>query len=243
MLTAFRDLFAPPRHMILLLAAAWIGLLLTEKRVERYRISKEQLNNLIFYGLLAFVIGGRISFILQNITAFSTSPLDMISINPDIFDISGAFAATFVVCLIYIQRQKLEFWNTLDALVPFFAIIAIGLGLSHLAAGTAFGKETSLPWGIELWNAQRHPTQIYDTLASLVIFGLLWFKTPNIRPGLSFLNFAALTAASSLFNEAFRGDSAVWVIGLRQNQIASWAVLALCFILMETRFTKNKNSS
>lgn len=133
--------------MILLVAAAWIGLTLAEKRAERHGISKDDLNNITFYGLPAFIIGGRILFVLQNISAFIKSPPGIISINPDIFDPLGAIAVAVIVSFIYGQRRNLKLWSTLDALTPFFAILAIGLGLSHLAAGTAFGKDTELPWG------------------------------------------------------------------------------------------------
>jgi phosphatidylglycerol---prolipoprotein diacylglyceryl transferase len=236
MLTLFRNLFAPPRHMILLVIAAWLGMTLAEKRTERHGISKDDLNNIVYYGLLAFVIGGRVSYILQNISAFSKSPLGIISINPDLFDPFGALGITFIVALIYGQRKNLSFWNTLDALTPFFAIIAIGLGLSRLAAGTSFGKVTSLPWGIDLWNAIRHPTQIYETLASLFILGLLWSMKQSPRPGILFLTFTALTASSQLFIQAFRGDSTIILNGLRQEQLLAWITLTACFILFETRF-------
>ncbi len=224
--------------MILLVIATWIALGLAEKRAERHGISKEDINNITFYGLIAFVIGGRISFVLQNIPSFIKSPLGIISINPDIFDPLGALAAAFIVALVYGQRRGLFLWPTLDALTPFFAVITIGLGLSHLAAGTAFGKETDLIWGIDLWNATRHPTQIYETLASLLIFSLLWFKKHDPRPGILFLTYAALTSASQLFIQAFRGDSTLIFNGLRQEQLVAWIILALCFVLFEYRFQK-----
>ena len=235
MLTLFRNLFSPPRHLILLFISVWIGLAFAEKRSERYGVSKENLNNITFYSLLAFVIGGRLSFVLQNIPAFTKSPFGIISINPDIFDPLGGLAAAILVAFIYGQRRKLLLWNTLDALTPFFAILAIGIGLSHLAAGTAFGKETKLAWGIDLWNATRHPTQIYETLASLLIFGLVWFQKQNPRPGILFLTYAALTAASQLFIQAFRGDSTLTFNGLRQEQVIAWVALVVLFILFETR--------
>lgn len=240
MLTTFRDLFAPPRHMILLIIAAWIGLTLAEKRVERHNISKDDLNNIFYYGFFAFVLGGRISFALQNISAFIKSPLSIVSLNPDIFDPLGAITAVIIVSIIYGQRRGMKLWSTLDALTPFFAILAVGLGLSHLASGTFFGKETTLPWGIELWNALRHPTQIYEILASLLIFGLLWRKKQSPRPGILFLLFCALTASSQLIIEAFRAGSILWVNGIKQNQILAWIILALCFLLIESRMNKTK---
>lgn len=235
MLTTFRNLFSPPRHMILLVAAAWIGLTLTEKRAERHGISKENINNIIFYGLLAFVIGGRLSFVFQNTPAFLKSPLGILSINPDIFDPFGGTAVSFIAAYIYGQRNGLLFWKTLDALTPFFAIIIIGTGLSHLAAGTAFGKETDQPWGINLWNATRHPVQLYETLTSLFIFILLWYKRHDTRPGILFLTFAALTAGSQLFIQAFRGDSTLILNGIKQEQVVALAALAVIFILLEYR--------
>jgi phosphatidylglycerol:prolipoprotein diacylglycerol transferase len=221
--------------MILLLLATWIGLNLAEKRAERHGVSKDDLNNITYYGLIAFVIGGRLSFVLQNMPAFIKSPLGIISINPDIFDPLGAAAVAFIVAFIYGQRQKLQLWNTLDALTPYFAILSIGIGLSHLAAGTAFGMETDAAWGINLWNATRHPTQIYETAASLLVFGLIWFQKQNPHPGILFLTYAASTAAVQLFIQAFRGDSTVILNGFRQGQVIAWVALAVIFILLEYR--------
>ena len=109
MLTFFRNLFSPPRHMILLVASVWIGLALAEKRAERHGISKENLNNITFYGLIAFIIGGRVSFVLQNFPAYIKSPLGVLSINPDVFDPLGAIAIALIVMLIYGQRRALSF--------------------------------------------------------------------------------------------------------------------------------------
>jgi len=235
MLTLFRNLFSPPRHMILLLAATWIGLNFAEKRAERHGISKEDINNLTYYGLIAFVLGGRLSFVLQNLSPFIKSPLGIISINPDIFDPLGGVAVAIIVAIIYGQRRGLKFWNTLDVLTPFFAILSIGVGLSHLASGTAMGMETDVAWGINLWNATRHPTQIYETAASLLIFGLVWFQRQNPRPGILFLTYATFTAAAQLFIQAYRGDSTLIFNGLRQGQVIAWVVLAVTFILFEVR--------
>lgn len=239
----FQSLFTPPRHMILLIIAAWLGLTLAERRTEQHNISKDDLNNITFYGLLAFIIGGRITYVLQNIGAFSKSPWGVFSINPDLFDPFGGWAVAFIVALIYGQRKQLALWNTLDALTPFFAILAIGLGLSHFAAGTAFGSPTSMPWGIDLWNAIRHPTQLYDALASSLILILLWRFKPGPRPGILFLLFAALTALAQLVTQAFRADAVFVLAGLRQAQVIAWVLLAVSFVVIEARFSSPKQKT
>ncbi|HEX5837671.1 MAG TPA: prolipoprotein diacylglyceryl transferase family protein [Anaerolineales bacterium] len=226
MIDLFRSLFAPPRHLILLLAALWIGLTLAEKRVERHNLTKDALNNLVYYGILGYILGGRILFVLGNLPAFSDNPLNIFSLNIDLFDPVGALAIAVIVGFAYGQRQKLFLWSTLDALTPFFGILAIGLSLAHLAAGTAFGSPTDVPWGMEMWNATRHPTQVYALIVGILIFAFVWFRNPGTFPGSEFLWFTSLTAGAHLFLEAFRGDSTLVFGGLRLSQIVAWLVLA-----------------
>ena len=206
---------------------------LSEKRAARHSISKDTLSSLIFYSILGYVVGGRILFTLANLSAFRGNLLSIFSINIELFDPIGALVTALIVGFIHGQRQKLPVWSTLDALTPFFATLAIGLSLSHLAAGTSFGQPTSVPWGIELWNALRHPTQIYEFLAAVLIFGMIWIRKLDTPTGSDFLLFIALTAATRLFLEAFHGDSAVIFGGIRLVQVISWAVLAITLIASE----------
>ena len=234
MISMFRSIFAPPRHLILLVAALWIGLGLAERRSERYHISKEVLNTIVYYSLFGYILGGRLLYALENLSIFARSPLSLFALNLDLFDPIGAFASAVIVGFVYANRRKLSLWRVLDALTPLFAILAIGLSLSHLAAGTAFGSPTALPWGMNLWNATRHPTQIYELIASLLIFGLIWFQKLDSPAGSEFLLFAALMAGVRLFLEAFRGDSTLIFGGIRLAQILAWIVLAFALFTSES---------
>ena len=233
MLDLFRSLFAPPRHLILVLAALWLGLTLAEKRAARHGISREALSNLVYYSLLGYVLGGRLLFVLENLQVFLKSPLSIFSPNIDLFDPMGALVAAVLVGMIYGQRQKLPLWPTLDALTPLLAVLAAGLHLSHLAAGTAFGSPTDLPWGIELWNATRHPVQLYELIASLLILTFLWLRKPGSFAGSDFLWFIGLTAGARLGVEAFRGDSTLVLNGLRSAQLIAWLALAAALLASE----------
>lgn len=242
MLTIFRNLFAPPRDLILIMAAIWVGLILAEKRNSEHGISSDDLNNIVFYPLIGYVLGGRVLFVLENLSAFTQNPRSLISINLDLFDPVGGTVVALLVALIYGQRRKLQLWSTLDALTPLFAVFALGLGLAHLASGSAFGKETSLPWGIQLWGAERHPSQIYEILAALLILGLLWFQRADPYPGIRFLTFSALISGSRLFLDAFRGDSTLVLSGIRLAQIIAWIVLALSLYFLDQRSKKLSGS-
>ena len=240
MISIFRSLFAPPRHLILLLLAIWFGLALVERHAERHKISRDALSNLIYYSLFGYLIGGRLLYVLSNLSAFVQSPLSIFSLNLDLFDPVAGLASAVIVGFVYGSRHKLPLWPTLDALIPFFAMLAVGLSLSHLAAGTAFGSPTDTPWGIELWNDARHPTQIYELIVSLLIFSLLWFRKTDAPPGSSFLLFTALTAGARLFLEAFRGDSTLIFGSLRLAQLLAWIVLAITLFARESlRKTEN----
>jgi phosphatidylglycerol:prolipoprotein diacylglycerol transferase len=234
MLTLFRSIFAPPRHLILLVISLWLAFVLLEKRAKRHGISNDALNNLVFYSIIGYIVGGRLLFALANLSAFRGNALSFFAIDIDMFDPFGALVTALIVGFIYGQRQKLPLWTTLDALTLFFAILGVGLSLSHLAAGTAFGKPTTLPWGIELWNATRHPTQIYELIASLLIVGIIWFRKTHSPVGSDFLLFTALTAGARLFLEAFRGDSTLIFGGVRLAQVIAWIVLALAFVAEES---------
>jgi len=238
MLTLFRNIFSPPRDLILVVAAIWIGLWLAEKRSKRHGVSISDLNNLTFFPLLGFILGGRLLFALENLSAFSQNPQSLISLNLDLFDPFGGFVVAILVAWVYSQRYGLSLWQVLDALTPLFAVFAVGLGMAHLASGSAFGKETSLSWGMKLWGTVRHPSQVYEIFASLLILGLLWFQKEDLPPGIHFLTFATLSSGARLFLEAFRGDSSLIFNGLRVAQLAAWVVLAISLILLD-RINKN----
>ena len=240
MLTGFRNIFSPPRHLMLMVIAIWVGLSLAEKRADRHGIGKDELSSLTFYSVIAFLFGGRISFVLQNVPAFSQSPLDMISINPELFDLLGAAIVALLAAFIYAQGHGLFRWSTLDALTPIFATAAIGLGLSHIAAGTAFGLPTNLPWAIDLWSDNRHPTQIYETLGAMLTFALLWFRRRRPHAGGEFLLFMEITAGYQLFIGAFRADSRLLLNAYKADQVIAWSMLALGFALSELAGRRSK---
>lgn len=222
---------------LLLLISIWIGITLTEKSAKAYQILPDSLSNLIMTALLSGVVGGRIAYVARFPNAFASNPLNLISLNPGLFDLTGGIAAAIIGAAIYGQRKKLFLWNTLDALTPFFGMLAIGLALSNLSSGNAFGVETDLPWGIELWGLKRHPTQIYEMLAAFVTLNLLWppKKDSQSQAGISFVTFVALTAGYRLFLEAFRGDSNLIFGGIRSAQVVSFGLLAVALWLLDRK--------
>jgi phosphatidylglycerol:prolipoprotein diacylglycerol transferase len=241
MLTILQNFFSPPRHLIFLIIALWAGLSLASRYALKRGLAGSKLENLVLVSLLAGLLGGRLGYAAEYAQAFLTSPRSLLSLNTDMFDAWSAFAFGLIGALIYFQRNQLPFWPTLDSMTPALSIIAIGIGLAHLASGEAFGAPSTAPWSIVQWGTRRHPSQFYEILAALSIFGLLWRQfSRSEKPGLLFLRFTALTSGLRLVLEAFRGDSLLILNGIRIAQVIAWVVLGCSFfgILTLSRNTK-----
>jgi prolipoprotein diacylglyceryltransferase len=242
-LNVFRALFAPPRDLILLLVAGWLGLWLADRRARSSSIGEKAFDTLVFGMLIGFVAGGRVLFLASHWAAFASSPASLVSLNRDLFDAWGGAVAAALVGAIVIQRKRLPALQALDLLSPLLAALAVGLSLSHLASGAAFGSEAQLPWSIQLWGAERHPTQLYELVAAVVVLGIVWFRVPSRPIGSHFLLWLALAAASRLVIEGFRGDSTLVFGGLRLAQIAAWIVLALALLGLELLASRTGTSA
>ncbi|GAB4577443.1 MAG: prolipoprotein diacylglyceryl transferase [Anaerolineales bacterium] len=209
-----------------LLLGIWLGLSLAEREAKNLRVDPSAIYNAVFYGLVAGLLGARLVYAGRYLSAYLDDPLSLFALNPNTLSLSGGLLLGVGVAILYGWRKKLPLRPTLDALTPGLALFMVLFGVAHFLSGDAFGAPTDLPWAIFLWDAYRHPTQVYEFLAALVVFAVVW-RWPQGPPGsgLNFLVFIALTAASRLFLEAFRGDSLLLAAGLRAAQVASLAVL------------------
>ena len=100
--------------------------------------------------------------------------------------------------------------------------VALGQSVGRLgcfSAGCDYGKPTTAPWGVVFTSTfahevagvplgvRLHPTQLYESLATLVIFGLLlWWFPRKKRDGDVFLGYVGLYAVARFFLEFLRGD-------------------------------------
>jgi prolipoprotein diacylglyceryl transferase len=215
---------------LVLLAGLWLGLSLSERHAPRSGISPNHIYNLVFIGFLTGILAARLLYVIRYPSAFASSPASVFSLNPGLLDYWGGAALGLIAALIYGQRKALSFWAVADTLTPALAVLAVAAGLAHLASGSAFGAPTGLPWGIELWGARRHPTQIYEILGAVLILVILWPRRGLVRhsaPGSAFLTFVAFSAGLRLILEGFRGDSILLPGSLRSAQVAAWVVLAV----------------
>ena len=233
---------------LILLVGVWLALVLAERYTKNSGVPTNILYSLIFIGLIAGLIGARLSYIIQYFEIFSQNPGSVISINPGLLDPLGGMLSASLAMGVYGRHKNLKLWETLDALTPFLNVMVISISVSLLASGSAYGAPTDVPWAVELWGELRHPTQIYAIFAGLIILAVLWpgrTYWQSQESGVYFLSFISLTSLSVIIIEAFLADSNLIFGGFRSNQILALIVLALslwCMIrLKNTTQEVNEN--
>ena len=141
-----------------------IGLALTKKFANATGTNGEVIENSILIGLVAGLIGARIGFLLQNTSVFLNNPLSIFALTPAMLEINFGLLIGILAVIIIAQKHNLPLWPTLDTLSPLVVLLIAGLHLANFATGDAYGLPTDLPWGINLWEAIRHPVQIYTII-------------------------------------------------------------------------------
>jgi phosphatidylglycerol:prolipoprotein diacylglycerol transferase len=224
---------------MILLFGLWLGLSLAEKLYPKFPIKPSHVNNLVFAGLVAMLVGGRLAYAAENLPAFIKSPVSLVSLNPSLWDLPGGLVVGLAAAGWYGARRRVPFWRLLDALTPWFGVMLVAFGLANLASGAAYGEPARLPWSINLWGEWRHPVQAYESLAALLI---LLFKVllplsrrsaeDQTRPaGLFFIEFATWSSVAFLVLGVFRANAPLIAGGVRALQVGAWIVLAACLIL------------
>jgi phosphatidylglycerol:prolipoprotein diacylglycerol transferase len=221
-----------------------LGISLSEYFTKKKKENPDLYTNLLLIVPVTYILGGRIVYVIANISAFQHNLSGIISLDSGLVDPLGGFASAFIASLIYYYRKTMKLWIVLDRLTPFFATFLIFLGLAHIASGHAFGAPASIPWAIYLWGTMRHPSQIYETISAVFIFIIFWKQfNNNGDPGQLFLKFLALTSCSAVFLSAFRGDSPLIFGSFRSDQLIALSILAAALFLLELKYRKILHSN
>lgn len=133
----------------------------------------------------------------------------------------GSLAYLYHICK---TKEEQDFFKWMDVIVP---SVILGLAITHIGAffaGSNYGHETSLPWGVNFENpaikyaVPIHPTQIYAFIYAAAIYtaSQLIHVEKNGVIGLGTIS------AYSLFRfleEFVRGDDAWIILGIRLPQV------------------------
>ena len=167
---------------------AWWLLRVRSKRL--YEIwSPDQVADLIFYGTIGIILGGRLGSVLfYNLSYYLAHPLGIFRIWEGGMSFHGGLIGVLCAIWWYGHRQKMGFFAVSDFLAP---VVPVGLFLGRIANfinGELWGRPTDLSWGMvfpgpRAGQIPRHPSQLYEAfLEGVVLFIILWWFSARPRP-------------------------------------------------------------
>jgi phosphatidylglycerol:prolipoprotein diacylglycerol transferase len=241
--------FALPTYGILIAtgfaSAIWISMRIAPSE----GVSKEKIYNLGIYLAIAGMLGAKLFLIFQDRAYYLQNPRDLFSLST--LQSGGIFYGGLLTGI------AAAFWCAYKYAIPFIKlgdIFAPGIALGHafgrlgcFAAGCCWGEPTSLPWGVTYTSAYAHevvgvplgislhPTQLYESFAAFIIFGILYKNYRRKRFDGQILGWYLLMYPTVRFLVEFvrRHDDAAWfATGLSEAQAASLLLIGAAIWLL-----------
>lgn len=184
----------------------WVVALLASYYIVKYTYKKsgvpeEKFEPLFMYCFFGILIGARLGHCLFYEPAYYLShPIEMLlpirnTAEGWVFRgyeglaSHGGTIGVIIALLLYVRKTKLTMVWTLDHIAVAAPLFATFVRLGNFMNSEIIGNVTDAPWGVIFVqageNLPRHPAQLYESLAYLVIFlvGLLLYKIYNNRMG------------------------------------------------------------
>lgn len=180
----------------------WIGFNIVAAMFKREGAPEKWLGILLIWVAAGTVIGARLGHVFfYEWDYYSQHPWKILATwEGGLASHGGTIGVMLaVVGFSYFTSKRSPLW-TFDRLVVAIALVGALIRIGNLMNSEIYGHATTLPWGFmfprsaewhRLYEGQAcHPTQIYEALCYLALFGLLmwmyWKKNAGERPGLIF---------------------------------------------------------
>ncbi|HEX7617631.1 MAG TPA: prolipoprotein diacylglyceryl transferase [Verrucomicrobiae bacterium] len=199
------------------LAGLWTATL----RARRENISGEKIADVTLWLMVGAIVGARFVYVATYWREqFANQPFrEVFMIQHGGLVFYGGFIGAAIAGFIYIRWKKMPLWKTVDVLAPSVALGSVFGRIGCLLNGCCYGHPTDLPWGLTFTNPQAHefsgtplniplhPTEIYDALLNLVLYGFLaWLFRRKKFDGQIFATYLLCYAVTRSLVEYFRGD-------------------------------------
>ena len=146
-------------------------------------VSAEQVDDLIFYGMLGVIAGGRLGYCLvYGLDDLLSDPLYLFKITEGGMSFHGGLAGVLTAMWLYGRKFGQTMWQITDFIAP---IVPLGLGFGRIGNfinGELWGKPTDVAWAFNINGVGLHPSQLYEALLEgFVLFALLWWYSGKPR--------------------------------------------------------------
>ncbi|MBL8443082.1 MAG: prolipoprotein diacylglyceryl transferase [Zoogloeaceae bacterium] len=148
-----------------------------------------KIDDLLLYGMLGVVIGGRLGeVVFFQLPYYLSNPLEIIAIWKGGMSFHGGFLGVLVAMALYARRQGRSFWEVTDFIAP---LVPTGLAagrIGNFINGELWGRPVAsdIPWAMIfpfVDQIPRHPSQFYQAAGEgLLLFALLWWYAARPRP-------------------------------------------------------------
>ena len=154
-------------------------------------ISDGLIDDLLFWGVLGVVLGGRLGYVLFYKPAYYLSnPLEALAVWHGGMSFHGGLLGVILAMWWIGRKYKLGFLATADFVAP---LIPCGLAagrMGNFINGELWGRVVesgaNVPWAMLFHGggpSARHPSQLYQfALEGLLLFALLWLYSAKARP-------------------------------------------------------------
>lgn len=172
--------------LMYLLAFAFVWLL-GRFRANRSDWQANQFDDLLFYGAIGVIIGGRLGYALfYDLPASLANPLSLLKIWQGGMSFHGGLLGVLVAFWYFGRKTGKSFFEVSDFIAP---LVPVGLMLGRIGNfinGELWGRVSDVPWAMVFPGAgplPRHPSQLYQAaLEGLLLFIILWFYSAKPRP-------------------------------------------------------------
>ncbi|BCS54191.1 prolipoprotein diacylglyceryl transferase [Geobacter sp. SVR] len=209
-----------------------------ESARKRLSLSRDDIADLVFYGAMGVVLGGRLGYILfYNLGFYLTHPLRVFAVWEGGMSFHGGFLGVILAFVLFSRRRKVPFWTLID-MAALCAPVGLGLGrLGNFINGELYGRPTDVPWGMVFPNGgsqPRHPSQLYEAfLEGLVLFLIVRFAgRRSARTGVAAWSFVAGYGLFRFIIEFFREPDAQ--LGIFWGYLSMGQLLSLPMFLLGT---------
>lgn len=209
----------------ILIAIGLILAIVLSYYIAKYRkLKADEIINFAPFAIIGGIIGARLLHVLVNWSFYSKHPSYIFAYRQGGLAIQGAIVGGVIALIIFARIRKISFWAYSDAIIPGVAIAQSIGRWGNFFNQEAFGRPTSSKIGIYIAPENRppdyidsqyfHPTFLYESLANLILFGILMFmhykfkKNPNKYPnGLIINTYLIIYSLYRIFIESVRIDS------------------------------------
>ena len=165
-----------------------LGRLLIRRRPD-LGWTAQQLDDLLFYGVIGVIVGGRLGEVLFFQPGYYLSnPLEILATWKGGMSFHGGFLGVLVAMWLYGRRHGKGFWQITDFIAP---LVPTGLAagrIGNFINGELWGRaaDPALPWAMvfpQVDALPRHPSQLYQAAGEgLLLFLALWWYARAPRP-------------------------------------------------------------